>query len=541
MGLTKVTYSMIDGAPLNVLDFGADNTGSDDSTSAIQAAIDAATTNGGTVYLPNGTYIINGSGSTIGSREYGLLLKSNVALVGESEYGTVLKAKASSDIDLINTNRASAQSNIQVKNLTLDGNQANRGSSDGFNLWVYNITDLVIENVNSIDPTSWGLRIEKCDTVQINHITCNHGAYSNTDGVHFVDTDNVVGSSISIVTAGDDGFVIQANAQDVVNYAISGIYVNALNGLSLPSRGILFLLDDNKATGAYKIKNVNLSACVIEDASGHGVCLSGASLENVKVDAVVRNECSFNALTLFPGTSIYAGYVRNCSFNVLAYDVDGSGMGCSTTYGTLTDNEINVSVYNPGDNKVGVGIEGDYWTGSVFVDYDPNATKVSKSYGVVISGDYNSLKVSSKDAQNNLYLTATAQNNIISNGVLKGGVATDLLIASGSTNNTITGCQIFGTISNVGGATNKFYGTSKANDYGTVLLNFSTNADGTASFNHNLGGTPTSVLLQIITATSVYSWDIVSITSTAVTVRLYNSAAAPVVSGSYYFCYSSSL
>jgi hypothetical protein len=59
MSLTKVTYSMINGAVLNVLDYGADPTGNTDSAAAIQAAIDAAGTNsptGGAVYIPTGYF-----------------------------------------------------------------------------------------------------------------------------------------------------------------------------------------------------------------------------------------------------------------------------------------------------------------------------------------------------------------------------------------------------------------------------------------------------------------------------------------------------
>lgn len=56
MSLTKATYSMIQGAPFNVLDYGADLTGVADSTTAIQAALDAAEPSGATVYFPAGLY-----------------------------------------------------------------------------------------------------------------------------------------------------------------------------------------------------------------------------------------------------------------------------------------------------------------------------------------------------------------------------------------------------------------------------------------------------------------------------------------------------
>jgi hypothetical protein len=62
MPLTKVSYSMITGSPVNVLDFGADPTGVADSTTAIQNAINA----GSFVVLPEGTYKVT---STINLNE----------------------------------------------------------------------------------------------------------------------------------------------------------------------------------------------------------------------------------------------------------------------------------------------------------------------------------------------------------------------------------------------------------------------------------------------------------------------------------------
>ena len=82
MALTKVTYSMIEGASLNVLDYGADPTGVADSTSAIQAAINAVPSTGGAVLVPAGLYLVN---STI------TINKSYVHFVGEGGKASTLK------------------------------------------------------------------------------------------------------------------------------------------------------------------------------------------------------------------------------------------------------------------------------------------------------------------------------------------------------------------------------------------------------------------------------------------------------------------
>lgn len=74
MSLTKATYSMVSGAMFNVLDYGADATGTADSAAAIQSAITAAQTAGGTVYLPRGAYKINST----------LTISAPIGFVGET-------------------------------------------------------------------------------------------------------------------------------------------------------------------------------------------------------------------------------------------------------------------------------------------------------------------------------------------------------------------------------------------------------------------------------------------------------------------------
>jgi hypothetical protein len=59
MSLTKVSYSMIDHAPVNVMDFGAVGNGVADDTAALQEALDAVFANvGGTLRIPAGNYKI---------------------------------------------------------------------------------------------------------------------------------------------------------------------------------------------------------------------------------------------------------------------------------------------------------------------------------------------------------------------------------------------------------------------------------------------------------------------------------------------------
>jgi hypothetical protein len=55
MSLTKATYSMIEGAPSNVVDLGADNTGVADSVTAFQTAGASVST----VNIPDGTFSIS--------------------------------------------------------------------------------------------------------------------------------------------------------------------------------------------------------------------------------------------------------------------------------------------------------------------------------------------------------------------------------------------------------------------------------------------------------------------------------------------------
>ncbi|CAB4131065.1 hypothetical protein UFOVP133_42 [uncultured Caudovirales phage] len=65
MSLTKASYSMINGAPVNVVDYGAVGNGATDDTAAFQAAATAAS--GADIQVPAGTYKITGDTDVTGN------------------------------------------------------------------------------------------------------------------------------------------------------------------------------------------------------------------------------------------------------------------------------------------------------------------------------------------------------------------------------------------------------------------------------------------------------------------------------------------
>lgn len=120
MSLTKVSYSMITGAPINVRDFGATGDGVTDDTNAILAAIAAMPSSGGALFFPAATYIVN-SDNYNGLKFDG---KSNFVVSG---YGATIKVKANASVvggyEVMSFFNCS---NGAINGLTIDGNRANR-------------------------------------------------------------------------------------------------------------------------------------------------------------------------------------------------------------------------------------------------------------------------------------------------------------------------------------------------------------------------------------------------------------------------------
>lgn len=143
MSLTKVTYSMISGAFANVLDYGAKGDNATDDTSAIQAAIDAVfAAGGGTIYFPQGIYLVTGLSLDWGSSAV------SVNFIGSGQTSTVIKKNGVSTDALFDLSASASDGTYsEFANMRVTGNT----NGDGFT--ITNLARNVWRNV----------RVDNCD------------------------------------------------------------------------------------------------------------------------------------------------------------------------------------------------------------------------------------------------------------------------------------------------------------------------------------------------------------------------------------------
>lgn len=404
-------YNELDPRWVNVKNYGAVGDGVTDDRVAIQNALDAVNAaGGGVVWIPPGTYIIGNNPTASYGRYFGLLVKSNTVLLGSGSENTTLKAKAATNMDLVVTLRLGSTTNVAVCGLRLDGNEA--AQTDGkINLWFDSATNVRIDDIYSYNPGEWGIRVEKSDTVRVSNVVCQHSDETNSDGMHFVDTDNVVVTNVKIYTLGDDAFAIGAISRAIKNYAISGLFVSCPNSAGVPygKRGIMLGGYTPGVPLPYSISGLSIDATV-ENCLGPALHMDGGTILNANIKLAARNT---EGIHLTPGNALSSGKCENCHFDIAIADSTGVAFQALTNYGTFRNNTVNISIYSPGDGDAGVTLYGDHWRGKIDVDYNPRADKSSLSYGCVINSSYNNLTLSVRGAATNILMQAAATYNMI--------------------------------------------------------------------------------------------------------------------------------
>ena len=145
MSLTKVSYSMITGAPVNVLDYipAGTNTSTTDCTAYFATALAVH----GSIYIPNGIYVISE-----------LKLNSGNELHGENKLGVILKGKAAT-VKMLKVNEAPTDyanlpayvTDIVLENFSLDMS-AMTDASDRSGIYIAVSYFGIVRNVSLVNP-----------------------------------------------------------------------------------------------------------------------------------------------------------------------------------------------------------------------------------------------------------------------------------------------------------------------------------------------------------------------------------------------------
>ena len=150
MALTKVSYSMIEGSPVSVLDYGADPTGVADSTAAINAAI----ASGKSVYFPRGTYL------TVGGHV--IPYPSRQRFFGDGWNATIIKKSSGTNMVFDITQFAECS----FSDFTVDANNL------GGTVFMWRAHYSTIKNVNvlNVGGTSYGFHISGSNLCQFENV-----------------------------------------------------------------------------------------------------------------------------------------------------------------------------------------------------------------------------------------------------------------------------------------------------------------------------------------------------------------------------------
>lgn len=379
MALTKVTYSMIDGAPFNVLDYGAVGDGTTDDGPAVQLAIDAVAALGrGTIVFPSGrSYLMDTQVNVC----------DNLVVMG---YGAkIIAGRAWAHIDAplfknftatktsVAPGTITATENVSFYGLEFDG-QDTGGASGVANA---NMHGMFICMGNRTDPTSGvnGFTVQDCymhdfDGAGVLTYGCENINISDNRFVNFYTNVSLsIGSGLMLTDA--DEFVVDANVFDHTgaNWSWHGMTVLDFNSRS--KNGVV----SNNA-----IRNMN---------NGDGISCEGNSTDNLEnvtfVGNMIRN-CAGDGIG-----------VDNCTQVVLSSntieDVGGTGFNMGQTERLIISGNslINIgstAIYGSGDK---ITIAGNSITNTTYVNstYQGDgisivATGTSTANSAQISGNY---------------------------------------------------------------------------------------------------------------------------------------------------------
>lgn len=289
--------------------YGAKGDGSADDTTAIQAALTAASgAGGGTVFVPEGTYLVStmlkaGSGTAI----IGAGLGVTTIKMKSGSWSAVTQNGSNGGISCLQAG-SSSTSNITVRGVTFDGNQTGvtaipswSDASECSPLALRGVASVIVDACQVINSIGYSLYLYGCTDFTVSNCRVTSGTVSSAqgwgtpagqDGIHvsasqYGDvTNNIIGTGSS--TAGDDAIALQSwgtGTSAVVGVSVTGniVTASAQSGIDLALSG----------------------------GPISSVAITGNVIQNTQADGLILQPFSFAAATLTTGVTVSGNTFTN--------------------------------------------------------------------------------------------------------------------------------------------------------------------------------------------------------------------------------------
>jgi hypothetical protein len=289
MALTKVSNSMITGAMINALDYGAVGNGVTNDTAAIKAARDAAVGNGqSTLYLPTGLYLVDEQ-----------IDVSQCGVMGDGVYASrILAAPSFTDESILYV--GSLSQNLVYQNFRINGNRTNVSATVAGLIIEGNVLHDQFSSISIIECTGDGIIIRNGNggTTRPSVNTFIDLRIIENDGRGLYYTSGRVNTFITcnFEQLGEEGIVCDGSVDPtdppqtttfqevwVEQVGLNHLTSGGVNAVTLNTAyGIHFINADingygsNPATTGYGIEFLDCTVCSIE-SPGIGFNRSGAS------------------------------------------------------------------------------------------------------------------------------------------------------------------------------------------------------------------------------------------------------------------------
>jgi|TARA_R110000796_G_C14536530_1_gene432465 parallel beta-helix repeat protein len=304
MALTKATYRMSNSAPVSALDFGADNTGSADSSSAIQSAVNSLS-GGGTVVLPTGTYLLSsgvvlGDNVNIAGTAGGSII--NCASMSGGAFGAITVGANSIVQDIKFTGIAEDVAGASAIKVTgKDGAIIQNCIITGFGegLLINNCDDVMVKNNKITGAGRWGIRYAKATNLIIsNNVIKNSVTYDGIKGDSTIYGDATLYSSSNVLI---DSNISSGNNRDGIDVSSQGDSITVSNNIC-DSNTLMGMEIKKLSTATSDIKLVNVFGNTCTNNGSHGI----------RFDDVLSSKASGNIVEGNGDIGIRLTYCKDC-------------------------------------------------------------------------------------------------------------------------------------------------------------------------------------------------------------------------------------